>query len=76
MSKTVSFAIKASESTISKLKTYCKKHGVKIGFFVEKAIIDEIRQEELLEDSRDIVRLRHEETSATPIGDYFEKRNI
>ena len=76
MSKTVSFAIKASELTISKLKAYCKKNGIKIGYFVEKAIIDEIRQEELLEDSKDIVRLRQEETSATPAGDYFEKRNI
>ena len=41
MNKTVSFAIKTSESTVSKLRGYCKEHGVKIGYFVEKAILDE-----------------------------------
>ena len=76
MGKTVSFAIKASESTFSKLKKYCKEHGVKIGYFVEKAILDEISQEELLEDSKDIVRLRHEESAAIPLEDYFERRKI
>jgi hypothetical protein len=74
MSKTVSFAIKTSESTVNRLKSYCKEHGIKLGFFVEKAILDEIKQEEMLEDSKDIIRLRHEEASATPIEDYFETR--
>jgi len=76
MSKTVTFAIKTSESTISKLRNYCKKRGIKIGFFVEKAIRDEIEQEELLEDSKDIIRLRSEESSAIPAEDYFAKRKI
>ena len=76
MNKTVSFAIKTSETTISKLRNYCKEHGVKIGFFVEKAILDEIEQEEMLEDSKDIIRLRHEESAAIPVEDYFERRKI
>ena len=76
MSRTISFAIKTSESTVIRLKSYCKEHGIKLGFFVEKAILDEIEQEEMLEDSKDIIRLRHEESAAIPVEDYFERRKI
>jgi hypothetical protein len=76
MNKSVTFAVKTSESTIARLRAYCKKRGIKIGFFVEKAILDEIEQSELMEDSRDIVRLKHQESAAIPAEDYFAKRKI
>lgn len=76
MSKTVSFALKVPEDTIIKLKNFCKEHGMKIGFFIEKAVLEKMEREELIEDSQDIIRLRYEEPAAVSLEDYFEKRGI
>lgn len=72
----MSFSLKIPDSTVGKLKNFCKEHGIKIGFFVEKAIMEKLERDELLEDSRDIIRLRQEESSAIPAEEYFAKRRI
>jgi len=76
MDKITVFTLKISQRSIQKVKEFCKEHGLKIGFFVEKAIEEKIEREELLEDSMDIIKLRHEESAAIPIGEYFEKRRV
>lgn len=76
MSKTVSFALKIPGDTVSKLKEFCNSHGIKIGFFIQKAVLEKIEREEMVDDTRDIINLRHEETAAIEIGDYFAKRNL
>jgi len=76
MSKTATFSLRVSSNTIGKVKTFCKEKGFKIGIFIEQAVKEKIEREELLEDSRDVIRLRYEEPMAAPLEDYFEKRGV
>ncbi|MDI6641319.1 MAG: hypothetical protein QME68_03300 [Elusimicrobiota bacterium] len=76
MSKIVSFALKIPDDTIKLVKEFCKEKGLKLGVFVGLAIKEKIEREEMLEDSEDIIRLRYEESAATPLEQYFEKRKI
>lgn len=76
MSKTISFALKIPDDVVSKLKEFCNSHGFKIGFFIQKAILEKIEREEMIDDTRDIINLRHEETEAIDLGDYFAKRGL
>lgn len=76
VSKLITFAPKLPDKTIERVKRFCKKRGLKISTFIGKAIEEKIEKEELIEDSEDILKLRHEEPSAVPLKKYFEKKNI
>ena len=76
MSRTMSFAIRVPDTIVGRVKEFCKQHGFKVGAFVEQALKEKIEREELIEDSKDIIRLKYEEPAATPVEDYFAKRRI
>ena len=43
-------SIKIEKSLIQRIKEFCKDHGLKQGFFVEKALAYQLEKEELMED--------------------------
>jgi len=75
MEKTT-FAIKISKDVIGDLKTFCKEHGIKYSFFIEKAIKEKLEEEELREDILDLKTLKKEEKLAVPFEEYLRRRSV
>jgi len=70
------FAIKISEEVLKNFKTFCKEHGIKYSFFIEKAIKEKLEEEELKEDLLDLKTLPQEEKLAIPFEEYLRKRSV
>jgi hypothetical protein len=43
-------AVKVNHAVAERVKHYCRERGLKYGFFVEKAILEQLAREELKED--------------------------
>lgn len=70
----ISYAVKIEPSLIKKVKEFCLRHGIKQGFFVEKALREQLAREELTEDLVDFKNLRIQEESAISFEDYLKKK--
>jgi hypothetical protein len=70
----ISYAVKVDPCLIKKIKEFCIQHGIKQGFFVEKALKEQLTREELTEDLLDFKGLRAQEESAISFEDYLKKR--
>jgi len=70
----ISYAVKVDPNIIKRIKEFCLKHGIKQGFFVEKALYEQLAREELNEDLLDFKNLRSQEDSAISFEDYLKKR--
>lgn len=68
------FSIKIEKSLIQKIKEFCKTHGLKQGFFVEKALQEQLKREEMIEDILEIKELRAQEKSAISFEEYLKKK--
>ena len=73
MSK-ISYAVKIESDLIEKMRTFCLEHGVKQGFFVEKALKEQLTQEELLEDLKDFKTLQSQEKDSIAFDQYLKRR--
>jgi len=73
MSK-ISYAVKIDSQVVNRMKNFCQEHGIKQGFFVEKALREQVAREELLEDQLDLKNLRHEEDNAIDFAQYLKRR--
>src|SRR5262245_36208458 len=71
---TISFAVKLSEDTRKKVKEFCDERGLKIGYFVEKALKEQMEREEMAEDAKEFALLRHEEPHAVDFDEYLKER--
>ena len=67
-------SIKIEKSLIQQIKEFCQLHGLKQGFFVEKAIKSQLEREEMIEDIVDLKELRYQEKDAISFEDYLKKR--
>lgn len=67
-------SIKIEKSLIQRIKEFCMNHGLKQGFFVEKALRTQLEREEMAEDIVELKELRYEEKSAVSFDDYLKKR--
>jgi len=67
-------SIKIEKSLIQRIKEFCQDHGLKQGFFVEKALAAQLEKEEMVQDIIELKELRHEEKSAVSFDDYLKKR--
>jgi hypothetical protein len=67
-------AVKVNPEVIKKAKKFCTEHGIKYGFFVEKALLEKLEEEELKEDILDLKILRNEEKLAAPYEEYLRTR--
>lgn len=70
----ISYAVKVDPALIKKVKEFCVRHGIKQGFFIEKALKEQLAREELIEDLLDFKNLRIQEESAISFEDYLKKR--
>ena len=61
-------AVKINPEISSRVKEFCIGHGIKYGFFVEKALQERLEREELKEDLLDMKMLREEEKSALKLS--------
>jgi hypothetical protein len=73
MSK-LSYAIKIDSTLVEKIRAFCLEHGIKQGFFVEKALREQLAREELFEDLLDLKNLRSQEPDAISFEEYLKKR--
>jgi hypothetical protein len=67
-------SIKIEKSLIQRIKEFCQMHGLKQGFFVEKALKSQLDREEQIEDIVELKELRFQEKLAVPFEDYLKKR--
>lgn len=70
----ISYAVKIDPIIVNRIKKFCLKRGVKVGFFVEKALREQLDREELAEDLLDLKTLHSQEGSAISFEEYLRKR--
>ena len=70
----ISYAVKVDPRLINKVKEYCVGHGLKQGFFVEKALREKLEKEEFKEDLLDFKNLHSQEDNAISFEEYLKKR--
>jgi hypothetical protein len=69
-------AVKLNAEVIKNVKKFCAEHGIKYGFFVEKALQEKLEEEELKEDLLDLKVLKGQEKLALPFEDYLKARRV
>lgn len=69
----VSYAVKIDPRVVNRVKKFCTEHGVKLGFFVENALCEQLEREELTQDLLDFKSLRPQEKEAISFEDYLKK---
>ena len=69
-------AVKVTYEVATKVKNFCRERGLKYGFFVEKAILEQLSREELKEDLVDLKNLRELEHQAVSLDEYLKKRRV
>ncbi|MBF0477846.1 MAG: hypothetical protein HQL26_00020 [Candidatus Omnitrophica bacterium] len=67
-------SIKIEKSLLEQTKEFCRAHGLKQGFFVEKALRSQLDKETLMEDIIELKELRSQEKDASLFNAYLEKR--
>ena len=70
----ISYAIKIDPYIVTRVKKFCLERGIKLGFFVEKALREQLAREELTEDLLDFKNLRSQEDNAISFEEYLKKR--
>ena len=74
MVKKVPYALKVSLDTRDRLKEFCQERGILQAHFVEQAVLEKLDREELLEDSLEFKRWKHELPHKIPFETYMKKR--
>ncbi|TBR20940.1 hypothetical protein EPO15_11600 [bacterium] len=67
-------AVRIDSVVAENLRRYCVERGLKQGFFVEKALREQIERDELSEDLRDLREGRPFEAAAVDLKDYLKGR--
>ncbi len=69
-------AVKVNYAVAERVKHFCRERGLKYGFFIEKAILEQLAREELKEDLLDLKNLRELEHKAISLDRYLKKRRV
>jgi phage gp36-like protein len=69
-------AVKVHYVVAERVKNFCRERGLKYGFFVEKAVLEQLSREEIKEDLLDLKNLRELEDTAVTIDSYVKKRRV
>jgi len=70
----ISYAVKIDPHVVNRVKKFCVEHGIKLGFFVENALREQLAREELTKDLLDFRSLRSQEKNAISFEEYLKKR--
>lgn len=68
-------AVRVDSLVAERLRRYCVERGLKQGFFVERALREQIERDELSEDWRDLREGRPQEAAAVSFKSYLKTRN-
>jgi len=69
-------AVKVQYAVAERVKHFCRQRGLKYGFFVEKAVLEQLAREEIKEDLVDLKNLRELEDRAVTLDTYVKKRRV
>jgi len=69
-------AVKMDYGVAENVKIFCRERGLKYGYFVEKAVVEQMAREELREDLLDMKTLRETESQAVALDEYLKKRRV
>jgi hypothetical protein len=69
-------AVKVQPAVAERVKHFCRERGLKYGFFVEKAVLEQLAREEIKEDLMDLKNLREQEDRAVTLDKYIKKRRV
>lgn len=70
-------AVKVDSRVAERVRRYCSGNGIKQGFFVEKALSEQLEREELKEDLLDFKKHKNEEKAAISFEEYLSlRRNV
>ncbi|OGD11701.1 MAG: hypothetical protein A2Y86_05505 [Candidatus Aminicenantes bacterium RBG_13_62_12] len=69
-------AVKVNYAVAERVRHFCRERGLKYGFFVEKAILEQLAREELKEDLVDLKNLRELEKRAISLDEYLKKPRV
>jgi hypothetical protein len=69
-------AVKVHYAVAARVKRFCRERGLKYGFFVEKAVLEQLAREEIKEDLVDLKSLRGLEDKAVTLDSYVKKRRV
>ncbi len=70
----ISYAVKIEPGLAKKIRQFCIDHGVKQGFFVEKALREQLAKEEAIADIADFKTLKSQEKDAVSFEEYLRHR--
>jgi hypothetical protein len=66
-------AVKVHYAVAERVKHFCRERGLKYGFFVEKAVLEQLAREEIKEDLLDMKTIRELEDKAVSIKKYVKQ---
>jgi len=69
-------AVKVNYAVAERIRHFCRERGLKYGFFVEKAMLEQLAREELKEDLVDLKNLRELEQQAVSLNEYIKKSRV
>jgi hypothetical protein len=69
-------AVKVQPAVAERVKHFCRERGLKYGFFVEKAVLEQLAREEIKEDLMDLKNLREQEDRAVTLDKYIKKHRV
>jgi hypothetical protein len=69
-------AVKVNYAVAERVKRFCRERGLKYGFFVEKAVLEQLAREEIKEDLVELKSLRGLEDKAVTLDRYVKKRRV
>ena len=76
MADKTTLAVKLDSKVAERMRRYCAERGLKQGFFVEKALIEQIERDELNEDLLDFKKHKSGEKAAISFEDYLRMRHV
>lgn len=75
-SSKVTLAVKLDSQVAERVRRYCAERGIKQGYFVEKALVEQVEREELNEDLLDFKKNRPSEKASISFEDYLRLRDV
>jgi len=69
-------AVKISSIVAERMRNYCAARGIKQGFFVEKALLEQLEREKLAEDFLDLRKGKNREADSISFEEYLRKKHV
>ncbi len=71
----LTLAVKISSDIMEYMRRFCAEHGIKQGFFVEKALREQLEKEELAQDLLDFRKNKADENASISFEEYLKLKN-